>query len=302
MILQITSFDYAANQLIIPAFYGVIRCIQSRENKRMLLKDKVVLVTGSTNGIGKAIAKRCVQEGAKVMIHGRSEQRAKALQDELGADNSTYVIGELTNPSIHQTIIQAVEKAYGRLDVLVNNAGIYPRSSIDTITPDLFDKVMTVNFKAPMFLIQAALPLFRQQGGGTVVNIGSINAYCGEINMSIYAPSKGALMTMTRNLGNELSQQNVRINLLNVGWTLTETENELKRSEGFSGDWQADIPKTFAPTGRLLRPEQIAHHAVFWASDDSAPATGQVYDLEQYPVIGRNLIYTIASQSPQEAK
>lgn len=259
----------------------------------MLLKDKVVLITGSTKGIGEGIAKRCLAEGAKIIIHGRKEPRAKELVAEIGKD-VPYCIADLMDYKTSDRLIKAALDAYGRLDVLINNAGIYPRSTIDSVTPELYEEVMSTNFRAPLFLTQAAVKVFRQQKtGGNVVNIGSINAYCGESGMSIYAPSKGALMTMTRNLANELGPENIRINLLNVGWTLTPNESALKQSQGFVKDWEKYIPKTYAPSGRLLRPADVAAHAVFWASDQSKPANGVVYDLEQYPMIGRNLINEI---------
>ena len=88
-------------------------------------------------------------------------------------------------------------------------------------------------------------------------------------------------------------KKGIRINQLNVGWTLTKNEAALKEEQGFPADWEQYIPKTFAPSGRLVRPEEVAAHAVYWASEQSMPASGQVYEVEQYPVIGRNLINTI---------
>ena len=255
----------------------------------MLLQDKVVLVTGSTTGIGAAIVKHCVTEGARVMIHGRNEERALQLKEELG-DAASYCLCELLDHDIHNKLVSATVKTFGRIDVLVNNAGIYPRNNIDDLTEEFFDRVMTINLKVPMFLIQRAVQEFRQQEGGTVVNIGSINAYCGQTDILVYSTSKGALMTMTRNLGDALGPENIRVNQLNVGWTVTENEHFLKLSEGYPDGWESHIPKTYAPSGRLLRSEDVAKHTVFWASDQSAPANGQVYELEQYPVIGRNLI------------
>ena len=126
-----------------------------------------------------------------------------------------------------------------------------------------------------------------------MVNIGSINAYCGEAVLLIYSMTKGGLMTMTRNLGNSLSREGIRVNQLNVGWTLTENESKIKRNQGFSENWESKIPSTYAPSGHLIHPEDVARHAVFWASDVSAPANAVVYELEQYPVVGRNLINEI---------
>ncbi len=253
----------------------------------------MVLVTGSTTGIGAAIARRCVAEGGKVMIHGRHEERAQALQAELG-DNSAFCLSDLLNENIADKLVDAVLEKFGRIDALVNNAGIYPRNHIEDLTPEFFDKVMTVNLKVPMLLCQRVVAEFRRQGeGGAILNIGSINAHCGQTDLVVYSASKGGLMSMTRNLGDLLNREKIRVNQLNVGWTVTENESKLKQSEGFPEDWQQYVPPIYAPTGRLLSPDDVAAHVAFWVSDQSVPVSGQVYELEQYPLIGRNLINEI---------
>ncbi len=260
----------------------------------MLLKDKVVLVTGSTTGIGAAIAKHCIEHGAKVMLHGRDKERAEKAVKELGEDSAAYFLADLSCPDPCDRIVNATVEAFGRIDCLINNAGKSPRDDISTITGDKFDWVVRLNLRAPLFLTRDAVREFRKQGsGGTVVNIGSINAYCGQADLLGYAITKGGLMTMTRNLGNALGKDNIRVNQLNVGWTLTENESAIKQNEGFPENWEQNIPQTYAPSGKLLRPEDIARHAVFWASELSAPSNGVVYELEQYPVVGRNLINEI---------
>lgn len=260
----------------------------------MLLKDKVILVTGSTTGIGAAIARRCVKEGARVVVHGRRAERTQAIVDELGAENAKYVLADLGEPHGSKGLIAAATEAFGQLDSIVNNAGASPRDDVDSITHEGFDWIVQLNLRSPLFLSCDAICYFRAQGHGTIVNIGSINAYCGQSDQLSYAITKGGLMTMTRNLGNALGTENIRINQLNVGWTLTENESKIKEGEGFPKDWEGKIPEHFAPTGKLVRPEQVAAHAVFWASDHSAPANGTVYEVEQYPMIGRNLINTIS--------
>ena len=124
---------------------------------------------------------------------------------------------------------------------------------------------------------------------GSVLNIGSVNAWSGEPNLLPYSVSKGALMTLTRNLGDTLMREDgVRVNQINPGWVLTENEAQRKRDHGLSDDWYKDLPKVYAPAGRILWPEEIAAAAVYWLADESGPISGQVVDLEQHPFIGRN--------------
>lgn len=254
-----------------------------------MLKNKVILITGSTNGIGAATARRCVAQGAKVMIHGRQEDCARTLVTELGNDVAHYLIADLMDETSYPNLINATIEKFGHLDGLVNNAGIYPRNNIDDASLALCEKVMRINFYAPLLLSKEAVTVFRRQKkGGAIVNIGSMNAYCGQPDLLIYSSSKGALMTMTRNLADSLGPDHVRVNQLNVGWTPTDNEVALKKREGLPNNWQERIPKVYAPSGRLLSPENVAAHVAFWLSDQSGPVSGAVYEVEQYPIIGRN--------------
>lgn len=262
----------------------------------MLLKNKVILITGSTNGIGAAAARRCVTEGAKVMIHGRKEECAKKLVQELGVASS-YLLADLMDENSYNYLITETIKKFGCLDALVNNAGIYPRNNLDSANLKLCQKIMRVNFCAPLLLCKAAVEAFRKQKTpGTIVNIGSMNAYTGQPDLLIYSASKGALMTMTRNLADSLGEELIRVNQLNVGWTPTENEICLKMSEGLPENWQERIPKKYAPSGRLLSPDNVASHVVFWLSDQSSPVSGVVYEVEQYPIIGRNRLNDLVIQ------
>lgn len=250
-----------------------------------MLKDKAILITGSTTGIGEAAARRCAAEGASVMVHGRDEERAREVAGEIGA---AYVIGDLGNPSMAPELVEAVVSEYGRIDGIVNNAALTTRSNLEETTADIFDRVIGVNLRAPLLLIRAALPHFRRQGGGVVVNVGSINALCGEPNLLAYSVSKGGLVTLTRNLADAHAAEGIRINHINVGWTLSENERKLKIEEGLGEGWETRLPAQFAPSGRIFTTDEIAAHIVFWLSDAAGPVSGTVFEVEQYPVIGRN--------------
>jgi NAD(P)-dependent dehydrogenase (short-subunit alcohol dehydrogenase family) len=255
----------------------------------MRLKNKVILVTGSTTGIGEGMVRLFGAEGATVIVQGTREQAAKDLVSELKGKGiaCSYVIGGLDDPAVPAKLIKHVVDTHGRIDGLVNNAAVMTRSNLETTDLATFDRTVAVNLRSPMFLIQAAYPHFKKQGGGRVLNIGSINGYCGEWNQLVYSMTKGAMMTMTRNLADAYGPEGLRVNCFNVGWTLTANEYALKMKEGLSPDWPKQLPKHAAPSGRILSPEDVALAAVFFLSDEAALINGATLDIEQFPLIGR---------------
>lgn len=254
----------------------------------MRLQGKVVIVTGSTMGIGKAIATRCMQEGARIVVHGLEEQQGLEVVASLGADNAVLLVGDLSETGLCQRLVDLALERFGRLDAVVNNAAIVASSNIHTTDAAFLRRLLEVNTIAPFLLIQAALPQLTATHG-SVLNIGSVNAYSGEPDLLAYSVSKGALMTLTRNLGDTLFRENgVRVNQINPGWVLTEKEVQRKRSHGLPDDWYRDLPAAYAPAGRILKPEEIAAAAIPWLEDETGPVSGQVLELEQYPFIGRN--------------
>ena len=254
----------------------------------MRLQNKVIIITGSTTGIGKAIALRCVEEGAKVIIHGLEEAWGKSVIDEIGKEKAALHIEDITNDGAPERLVDLAIKTFGRLDAVVNNAAAVVSSNIQTTDKTFIKKVLDINTVAPFLLIKMALPHLAKHRG-CVLNIGSVNAWSGEPNLFAYSVSKGALMTMTRNLGDTLHRENgVRVNQINPGWVLTETEMQRKKEHGLADDWYKHIPDVYAPSGRILLPSEIAAAAVYWLADESGPVSGQVMDLEQHPFIGRN--------------
>ncbi len=253
----------------------------------MKLKDKIIIVTGSATGIGRALARRCVAEGARVLIHDRDEAGARRVVEEL-VPHAALVVDDLADPGAPARIVEAAVEAFGRLDALINNAANVARSDIHSTDALLFDEVMAVNVRAPLLLIQAALPHL-QASKGCILNIGSINAYGGEAGLLAYSISKGGLLTLSRNLGDTLHYHyGVRVNHFNVGWVLTENEYRYKIEDGLPEDWPDRLPRNVNPSGGLIEPEAIAAAAVYWLSDASRPISGSVVELEQFPIIGRN--------------
>ncbi len=252
----------------------------------MRLQDQVILITGSTTGIGEHMARRFVKEGAKVILHGRDAARGAALRRELGDDVTAFCQGSLEDAAYPEKLAADAIAAFGKVDALVNNAALTTRAKIAETDAAMFDRIIAVNARAPMLLIRALLPELKRTQG-VVLNIGSVLAHCGQANLLAYSMSKGALMTMTRNLADALGQDRVRVNQLNVGWTLTENEYQVKLGDGLGEGWPERLPAYAVPMGRLLYPEDIAAAAVYWVSRESFPVTGTVAELEQYPLIGR---------------
>jgi NAD(P)-dependent dehydrogenase (short-subunit alcohol dehydrogenase family) len=258
----------------------------------MSMTGKVALVTGSATGIGEAIVRRLAAEGASVIVHGQAheceagEKIARELEGQ-GA-KAVFFAADLADPAQCTGLVESAATRWGRLDILVNNAAAIVRSNIETTDAALFDFVMAVNVRAPMLLIKSVRPHFHRTGGGRVLNIGSINGYTGEANQLAYSVSKGALITLSRNLADALATEGIRIHHFNLGWVLTPNEYTLKQREGLPPDWPEKVPAAFAPSGRLLSPQEIAHFAAFFLADEAGPVSGTVVELEQYPMIGRN--------------
>jgi NAD(P)-dependent dehydrogenase (short-subunit alcohol dehydrogenase family) len=246
------------------------------------LANKIALITGSTSGIGRGIADHFGSLGARIVVHGRTEARAREVAQRLGGD-AVFVAGDLADVEACRRVLRSALEQCGGIDVLVNNAALTTRGYLEDAPVDVWDAIMAVNLRAPFLCLQEAVKSMKTRGGGSIVNIGSINAYIGEPKLGAYSVSKGGLMTLTRNAAATLNRYRIRVNQINVGWTLTEGEDAVKRQEGKGPEWREQAMAT-RPFGRLLLPHDIALAAAYFASDDSALVTGTVMDLEQYPI------------------
>lgn len=260
---------------------------------KVLPGEAVYLVTGGTQGVGAAIALRLAEAGAgSVMLVGRDEVRGRAVAAEIAGQGcaAEFVAAELENVPNCREAVAACATRFGRLDGLVNAAGITDRGGIDDTTPELWDRLFAVNVRAPFFLSQEAVKLMRRNpadGGrqaGSIVNIITMSSHGGQPKLTAYSASKGALATLTRNLGHALRADRIRVNGLNIGWTETPNEHRVQRAEGQPADWLARA-EARQPFGRLIKPAEVAEAALFLIGPGSGIMTGSVIDYDQM-VIG----------------
>jgi NAD(P)-dependent dehydrogenase (short-subunit alcohol dehydrogenase family) len=255
------------------------------------LDGKVMLVTGSTQGIGRAIAETLARSGAEgLVITGRDRPRGDAVAADLSAlgTPTLFVAADLADEATPALLARACIERFGRIDGLVNAAGLTDRASFLDAGLDDWASLFAVNARAPFFLMQAAIADMRKRGApGAILNILSINAHCGSPELAVYSATKGALSTLTKNAANAHRFDRIRVNGINVGWTDTPAERAMQAETLGHGPGWLDAANAAQPFGRLLAPNDIANLAVFLLSDAAGPMTGAVIDQEQ-AVIGAN--------------
>jgi NAD(P)-dependent dehydrogenase (short-subunit alcohol dehydrogenase family) len=249
------------------------------------LDGKVSVITGASSGIGRGIAEHFARLGSHVVVHGldRSDGMETVRRVKAAGRDAEYFDGDLTNEDVCRGLIRFAVERFGGFDILVNNAADTGRGDLEHVPVARWDTIMAVNLRAPFILLQESIPHMRSRGGGSIVNIGSILAYVGEPKLGAYSVSKGGLMTFTKNAASLLNRDRIRVNQINVGWTLTEGERRVKREEEGKGDEWIEQAIASRPFGRLLAPLDIAYAAAYFASSESECVTGSILDLEQYP-------------------
>lgn len=250
-----------------------------------LLDGRVVLVNGGTQGVGAAIARAAVREGAVVAVTGRRPEPGEALVAELTAagGRAMFVQADLADAEQAKGSVAEVVDAYGRIDCLVNSAGLTSRGTLLDTTPELFDAHIAVNLKGPFFAMQAAVAdMVARKAPGTVVNIITSSAHGGQPFLAPYVAAKAGLAGLTRNAAHAHRFDRVRINGVNIGWTATEGEDAVQRAfHGAGDDWREEAAAGL-PMGRLGQPDEIADFVVFLLSDRSGVVTGSVIDWDQH--------------------
>jgi 3-oxoacyl-[acyl-carrier protein] reductase len=251
----------------------------------MRLQDKVAVVTGAASGFGEGIARRFAAEGAKVVLADLNDPAGEVVAAEISASGAapegaaTYVHADVTDLAQVRAMIDTAVERFGRLDILVNNAGTsHKRNSMIEVSEADFDRTFAVNVKSIYLAAIAAVPLFRAQGAGCIVNVSSTAAISPRAGLTWYNGSKGAVNTITKSMAVELAPDKIRVN------AICPVAGDTPLLATFMG--KPDTPENRAPflatipLGRLSTPEDIANAALYLASDEASLLTGVLLEVD----------------------
>jgi 3-oxoacyl-[acyl-carrier protein] reductase len=235
------------------------------------LEGRVALVTGSTRGIGRAIAARFARAGAVVVVNGRSESETQAVAKEIG-HGAVGIAADVAHPEEAARLVASTLEQFGRLDVLVNNAGIALDNFVTRVSDERWEAVLGTNLSGPLYLIRAAVPAMREQGGGSILNVVSWSGLRGNVGQAAYSASKAGLHGLTLSTAKELGKFGIRVNALSPA---VATE--------MAGQMSEDLQKR-ARSRRPLKidgqPDDVAEGALFLVSDRARFTTGQVLHVD----------------------
>lgn len=240
------------------------------------LQRKVAIVTGGGSGIGRAIALAFAREGASVAVLGRRQDVLARVVTELinlGGAHATAIVCDVTQGEESRKAVADVERLFGGVNVLVNNAGVLSVSTAENISEDDWDRVIDTNLKGPFLMFRAVLPVFRRSGGGSVVSIGSVLGLIAMKDRAAHCASKGGVTLLTKAMALDHAQENIRVNCICPAIVETELVKGLfDQSE--EGHKARDTRIATLPLGRFGKPEDVAELATFLASDESSWITG----------------------------
>jgi NAD(P)-dependent dehydrogenase (short-subunit alcohol dehydrogenase family) len=249
----------------------------------MRLAGKTALITGGARGIGRAICEAYVAEGARVAVADRLAHEAAETAAALGP-NGMAVTMDVTDLASIAAGVAAVEAAWGGIDVLVNNAGIFNMASIDKVTVEDYRRQYDVNVGGTIFAIQAVVPGMKRRGGGSIINFSSQAGRRGEPNIVIYCSTKAAVISVTQSLALEFAKDNIRVNAIAPGvidtpmWDVVDAQ--FAKYEGKApGQKKREVGEA-VPLGRMGRPDDIAGPCVFLASDEARYVTAQTLNVD----------------------
>jgi NAD(P)-dependent dehydrogenase (short-subunit alcohol dehydrogenase family) len=249
-----------------------------------LLPERVVLVSGGTQGLGAAIARAAAREGAAVVVSGRRPEPGEKLVAELrdAGAQAHFVAADVADVASAQASVAATVERFGRIDSLVSAAGLTSRGTLLDTTPELFDQHVAVNLRGPFFLMQAAVQdMVRRGAPGTIVNVITMSEHGGQPYLAPYVASKAGLAGLTRNAAHAHRFDRIRINGIDIGWTDTDSEDQTQRRfHGATDGWRERAAKEL-PMGKLGQVDEIADFVVFLLSERSGVVTGSVIDWDQ---------------------
>src|ERR1700734_3430301 len=249
------------------------------------LNDKVAIVTGGSQGLGEAIARLFGERGAAgLVICGRNAKGGERVASEISATGcpTVFVRADLAKGPDCRKVVAEADEHFGRIDALVNAAGLSDRGDIFDTTEERFNEIFNVNVRAPFFLIQESVRIMRRgKIAGSIVNIQSMSAHGGQPFISAYCASKGALATLTKNVAHSLLKFRIRVNGLNIGWMSTVGEDNIQKKYHDAKDgWLEDAVKS-SPFGRLIAPKEVAGAFPYLCSEESGLMTGSNIDFDQ---------------------
>lgn len=239
----------------------------------MRLQGKVALITGAGGGIGRVTSVLFGQEGARLLLTDIDEKAGRETLAEVTAagGEAEFVAGDLAVEADAARIAEAAVSRFGRIDVLFNNAGVTRVGTAETLAVENLDLVYRVNVRGPFLMIKYVVPVMRRQGGGSIINMGSTASLVATVNMTAYGVTKAAILGLTRAAAADYARENIRVNCLCPGATLTPLLQKINR-ERSEAETAAFVAKH--PIGRFAEPIEIARAALFLASDDSSYMTG----------------------------
>jgi NAD(P)-dependent dehydrogenase (short-subunit alcohol dehydrogenase family) len=246
-----------------------------------LLEGKTAIVTGGGTGIGREIAKRFHEEGAKVVICGRRLEKLMEASSIISKNGERIypIKADVTVDSEVKRIVEKAVQKTGRIDILVNNAGIMRFGKLEEVPPSLWDELMNVNARAPWRLMVAVLPEMRKVGGGSIINISSIAGIKAFPGNGFYGMSKGALQQISQVLAIEVASENIRVNVICPAIVEdTELNDPIVGKENVRSRY--DRMRPLHPLGRNGKPKDIAEAALFLASDQSSWITGIILNVD----------------------
>jgi NAD(P)-dependent dehydrogenase (short-subunit alcohol dehydrogenase family) len=246
---------------------------------------KIAVITGSMQGLGEATARLFAERGAGgLVICGQNKVDGERIARELSKNGcrTVFVLADLSNVEECRSIIDAADKTFGWLDHLINCAAITDHGTIINTKPELFDRIFSVNVRAPYFLTQDAVKLMIRDGiQGSIVNVFPMSGLGGQSFLSAYSSSKGAMEVFTKNTAYSLLRNRIRVNGLNIGWMNSLNEDKiLNEVHNAPDNWLKKITET-QPFGRLLEPTEVARSIAFLASSDSGMMTGALVNMDQ---------------------